>query len=515
MNDPRLQSLIERHYSGMLDGEDRAELERGLLSSPTARQQFWQHARFHSLLARWGRETWGRQMADEDSDTPFAPNRWRLPLRLTALAAALALMAGTIWKSPRPAAGNPDVPAVAVLTSTVDASWGDSPESRVQGSLVTPGAFHLNSGLARIEFFNGTRMLIEGPAEVDIIDDRRAYCHSGRLRVHVSETAKGFIVESSGMTVVDLGTEFAVHIQRGQAPEVHVFDGLIEACQPGSSEPPTRVSEGNAVRVVASRVESIPFDEAAFVSEQQFASRAAESSMAALVAWRKQAAALSLDPACKLHLTFEDEPAWTRSITNRAANHDTSADIVGCQWTTGRWPGKRAIQMRGSGDRLRFESPDPLPKFSFFTSLRIDSLPNGYHALLSPDSKNPGTIRWGISGDGCIRLGIAHESGKPEPNWEVVMSKPVIDHARLGHWITLATTFDGKQIRHYLDGIEIAKGAASSSVPPSVGVAEIGNWIESDTRNLPAAIDDFMILERLLSPDELRSLSGLRGHPEL
>lgn len=124
MNDPRLQSLIERHYSGMLDGEDRAELERGLLSSPTARQQFWQHARFHSLLARWGRETWGRQMADEDSDTPFAPNRWRLPLRLTALAAALALMAGTIWKSPRPAAGNPDVPAVAVLTSTVDVGAG-------------------------------------------------------------------------------------------------------------------------------------------------------------------------------------------------------------------------------------------------------------------------------------------------------------------------------------------------------------------------------------------------------
>jgi hypothetical protein len=510
MNNPRLQSLVDRHFSGMLEDAERAELERELLASPATRAEFWQQARFHALLARWGQETCGRRLADDVAFIPLHRPWWRKPRFLAAAAAATILAAAGLWQTIRPPKQSQGSPAVAVLTTAVDASWNGASASWSEGTLVPPGPVDLVAGLAQIEFFNGTRMIVEGPARFDILDDLRTYCHQGRLRVHVSESAKGFTIDSSAMKVVDHGTEFAVHISTSRPPEVHVFDGLVETHPAGGTSKPVRLAAGGALRVLPSEMVSIPLDEAAFPDEQSLAKRAAESSMAAYATWKGQAGSLSDDPATLLHLTLEDEPTWSRTIANQARGRSNRTDIVGCQWTTGRWPGKQAIQLRGRGDRLRIDSPGALPAFSLVASIRIDSLPNGYHALLSPDTKTPGAVRWGISHDGCVRLAIALHSGKDEPNWQVVMSPPIIGSSHFGLWVTLASTFDGREVRHYLNGSLIATGAARSPTPPLVGRAEIGNWIESHPRNLPAAIDEFLIIGRVLGHDEIRRFAGIR-----
>jgi hypothetical protein len=68
MNEPHVNELIECFLDGSLVGEDRASLERDLLASPQARRAFWERAKVHAALRKWGREHWGR-VAATGSDT--------------------------------------------------------------------------------------------------------------------------------------------------------------------------------------------------------------------------------------------------------------------------------------------------------------------------------------------------------------------------------------------------------------------------------------------------------------
>lgn len=515
MSDPRLTDMLDRLVAGALDDEERGELERTLLVSPAARAEFWRQARFHSLLARWGQESWGEQLAATGASGGggTAARAQGRAARWLAAAAVVVLTAGVAVMLGRRPAEVADAHGVAVLALQADARWSGCESPPRAGQVLAPGDFELARGVAQVEFFNGTRLLAEGPARFTIIDGMRAFCHAGRLRVHVPPRARGFTIDSPGLTVVDLGTEFALRVEPGAPPEVHVFAGLVEMKLAGRSDQPVPLHAGHAIKLRDRQFEPITVDPQAFPDEQEVARRASEASRAALARWKRSARSLGEDPAALLHLTFEDEPLWIRMIANRAAaarHAPAPADIVGCQWTEGRWPEKRAIQLRGRGDRLRIDVPEPLRAVSLFASLRIDSLPNGYHALLSPDSKAPGTLRWGISGDGRLRLGIAVPSGKPEPNWEVVMSARRIGPAHLGRWITVATTFDGEVVHHCLNGEVIESGRARAPADLRLGAAEIGNWIEATPRNLPAAVDEFLILGRALTPEEIRRLSGGR-----
>ena len=60
MDKQRLEKLLDRFVDGALTPDEKAELERMLLSSPQARQIFWEHARFNALVRRLGEEEWGR-----------------------------------------------------------------------------------------------------------------------------------------------------------------------------------------------------------------------------------------------------------------------------------------------------------------------------------------------------------------------------------------------------------------------------------------------------------------------
>ena len=66
MNHDRAEQLLDRYFDEALTAAERLELERFLLSSPSARQLFWRRARFHALLRRRGRESWGERLAHDE-----------------------------------------------------------------------------------------------------------------------------------------------------------------------------------------------------------------------------------------------------------------------------------------------------------------------------------------------------------------------------------------------------------------------------------------------------------------
>ena len=60
------------------------------------------------------------------------------------------------------------------------------------GSALKPGWLHLKRGAVQVDYRSGARVVFEGPAQIRIRSGNRAFCGSGRFRVHVPEQARGF-----------------------------------------------------------------------------------------------------------------------------------------------------------------------------------------------------------------------------------------------------------------------------------------------------------------------------------
>jgi hypothetical protein len=80
---------------------------------------------------------------------------------------------------------------------------------------------------------------------------------------------KGFVVETPGLTVVDLGTEFGVRASRGGLSEVHVFEGAVEAAATQGEPQTVLLEERQAIQCdpQTGAVEDVIFDEERFVRD--------------------------------------------------------------------------------------------------------------------------------------------------------------------------------------------------------------------------------------------------------
>ena len=172
-----------------------------------------------------------------------------------------------VMVAPQPAMAEPVV--VARLTRQTSVTrWAKASASLRPGAALWQGqSVSLASGLAEIEFGSGATILLEGPAQLVFDGPGAGNLVSGRLTAQVPTEAHGFVVQTPGVTVVDLGTEFGVLVASDGTTEAHVFKGEVEVAPEAESEDATpsrrKLHEGEAVRVhgrvsgQASRIETI------------------------------------------------------------------------------------------------------------------------------------------------------------------------------------------------------------------------------------------------------------------
>ena len=104
------------------------------------------------------------------------------------------------------------------------------------GKPLSLGRHRLVLGIAEISFRNGAVVVLEAPAELEIVGPARAFVHSGQVVVRAEGDAKGFVLETPRATVVDLGTEFGVKVASHDT-EVDVFEGSVSAREKNLSDP--------------------------------------------------------------------------------------------------------------------------------------------------------------------------------------------------------------------------------------------------------------------------------------
>jgi|GEM_PF-592966 len=207
-------------------------------------------ASYQSLSRSRSRETSEGSGVDRSLTTSATKKRLRRPMRwglgLVALAAVVAfciVLAGRRGLSPRLPPGQE---VVARLTDTLGCSWGTSVTPQ-PGQSLGPGRLDLVTGVAEITFRSGATLLLEGPAEVELVDGNRGILYKGRALVKVPEQARGFSLNTPTTSIVDLGTEFGVALTDSGSTAVQVYAGKVMAGRHSDRGPKRELTAGEAM----------------------------------------------------------------------------------------------------------------------------------------------------------------------------------------------------------------------------------------------------------------------------
>ncbi len=288
---PELAGLVEKFYLQALSEPENRRFNELLRHDDRARSFLLAYGSIHARLSwEYGPTPADKPLAQfsraEDEARRPPPNcsnqeqsgfNWlawlsqRRPslVRLGWAFAALILVLGVLlMTSLRPSQPAP----LAVLTRCLGAQTGDSRAIRPSQAL-GPGRLSLEAGTVEVTIQNGARILLEGPATLELLTPLRAYLQAGRAVVHVPAAATGFVLETRDANVLDVGTEFGVKVGPERGTEVQVYQGSVFTSAKsagGRTNSPQRMLAGSAARLdpdATATFQNLPFAPDRFVRQ--------------------------------------------------------------------------------------------------------------------------------------------------------------------------------------------------------------------------------------------------------
>ena len=493
---------LAAYLVGEISGDERESFEETLIGDPAAIGELLKQrkvsAGLHALLGEDdGRLAKGILATTRGiSSSAMAERIVGIQTRRVAvrknLALAAVVMLGVFgifaWQRQQP---------VAQVGRTAGATW--SAGNWKHGDPLRRGPLKLEHGVAEIRFSKGARVVIEAPADFELTGNNGLKLQSGRLSANVPPSAHGFTVTANGFSVVDYGTEFGVAVSNvsdgSPTSEVHVFKGDVVLRAGGERH----LKKNDAVRIGAGSVESIPDRPDQFSGTSRLTATEAGDALAA-------------NPATRVHLDFEGE------LTNDAvAGQGITPEVSGCKPTDGRWPGKGALEWKSAEDRVRLTIPGEFQAITLAAWIRVDALPHLQSSLLMSQSELPGDVHWFLHEAGKLGFSVIGSDGK----WHnsLTPSSPV--RGILSKWTFFATTFDGSEVIHYVNGLPVMTSPLAGVLPLRPGEVEVGNWGRPSTlraslsstrahggliRNLSGRMDEFALMATALSAQEILDL---------
>ena len=161
---------------------------------------------------------------------------------------------------------------VATLTDSINAAWADGAGPMEKGTRLAARSreFYLREGLAKLVFDNNAMVVIEGPAEFELLAEDQIKLRHGRVYAAVPREAIGFTISTPQSRIIDLGTEFGVQADPYGDVHLHVIKGKTTLIAGGKS---TRVNlevrEGQAKNVSGTtlKVSDVPCETGLFVRD--------------------------------------------------------------------------------------------------------------------------------------------------------------------------------------------------------------------------------------------------------
>ncbi|QDT12827.1 LamG-like jellyroll fold domain-containing protein [Stieleria marina] len=564
-NDQTLDELLIELESGSISEQQRELLRSKLRESEEARKQFLQWQMLSAAM-QLESASGGMPIGDDASiglvasqpdpqpdSTPVQPTnrpKPRLALRwksLLTLAAGVGLcLLATRWAylewggqlaklrmAAEQTQSATDFPSqarnaeatasgIAMVTRLVDAKWDDTTPNLEIGTALKPGAVSLQSGYAQIEFFCGATVVLEGPAQMELISSTSAKFLRGRLRATVPPAARGFEIDVDDMKVVDLGTEFGLAVT-DKGADVQVFDGEVELHRSGAEK--QLLTAGQAIQRDNEQLSHLAATPDQFVDLASLDTQARGQTAQRYQRWLAYSRKLRKDSRLIAYYAMDETQPWNRKLLNKAepskgelAASEYDGAIVGASRIAGRWRDKDSLEFKQPGDRVRVNVPGEFRSLTFAVWVKIDSLDRWYNSLFLTDSYQKGEPHWQILDTGQLFFSVRAAESVSGPEHKKVLSPPFWNPSLSGRWLHLATTYDvdAKQTIHYLNGKQIHQ----ETIPDfqlvettRIGMASIGNWSmptkEDDhfaVRNLNGSLDELAIFKAALSPEEIAQM---------
>lgn len=151
---------------------------------------------------------------------------------------------------------------VATLSDCLDAQWANAAGPVERGMRMVTGdeQWLLREGYAELVFDNQARVVLEGPAEFQILASDRIGLTYGKVYVQAPGEAAGFSVYTPDAKIIDLGTEFGVEADIRGATQVHVLKGKTMLIAGKSERVNLEIPQGTAKQVAAGTGQVLDID---------------------------------------------------------------------------------------------------------------------------------------------------------------------------------------------------------------------------------------------------------------
>jgi len=518
-DESRLERLIAAYFDQELTAAEKCELEAMLLGSARARQMFQDHSEWHGLTREWALQSQTAGFLEEvpagKKVLPFARRAWIA----AGLAACLVFGWWMLPSGDRPTPDSAEQPAdasrddVALLGQAIDVEW----EGRAHaiGSALPKGWLKIRKGTLQLDFYSGARVVLEGPASLELLSPDLARLELGKLTAKVPPPAEGFTVLNARLRVVDRGTEFGMSATGEDECEVHVFDGEVELQGEVPHATARELFGGDAVLIRQGKSMAFTANRQSFVDPGRMQEAVARESAARWESWRAASQSFREAAGLRVYFDFEDLDVDGMILRNRAAGAegDSNGSVIGCEMLSGRWSKKSALGFAKTSDRVRFRAEGGSPSVTLMAWVRVDSLPLDHNALLSMAPDKIGEIHWKLDKEGRLLIGIRAAPELVYESWERLESPAIVTPQDFGRWMHLATVIDGELgvMKHFVNGSQVASGPLTRRVPLQLGLANLGNFDPASpaspgvgrARAFNGRMDEFALFTRALSAEEI------------
>lgn len=518
---------IDALLDGTISREEFAKLQDVLRDDRTAFEHYCRQSELHGRL-EWEFGDPQRQFftvsEPETASVAIAQSRPG-PWMWVAAAASIVVMTGLLVLQIRsndpgpPSGAGVAAPVLSVMPETSVARLTKSQASQwdrgefSEGAWLSPGPLRLLAGSAELTFDSGARIILQAPAEMELVDAHHGRLVRGKATVHIPSQASGFELETPSTSFSDQDSSFSLAVDADGETEVHVLRGLVEAT-PRANRELARVLSGN---------EALRMTDSIFLARHQIRYASGEFDP-------ELPPSLRAAPGRFLRWTFDTVESGRVSETGMHRGTPFPAQVLARPGTSEHASAElvdgkfgKAVYFNGRGAFLSSGFPgiagSAARTVSFWVRIPPDTRDGQAYAMVawgSPQSQLGGKwqIAWNrdVVGPG-VKGAIRTEFG----GGYVIGTTDLRD----GRWHHIAAVYLGGssedvagQIRHYVDGrLEPVSAFKSQKIntrltDPSSRPTYIGRRLEDDWKGVgfKGAIDELFVFPAALTPVQIEQL---------
>jgi hypothetical protein len=511
MNLENFKDLLDRYCNGELNDDEFIVMEQAMIEDQDKRSYYLRYMNLDAGL----KESLDSEIKEVKSKPVIQTDRvW---LRAAVLFFALGGLVFILFSFSNKGTSIVNIQVadelkndgVAIITKAV--GFDRTQAGIAKGTTLKPGLLEISTGILQVELYSGVSLILEGPANINIVDSMNVICLDGQLRANVPPQAIGFKVKAKEYDVVDLGTEFSVSVdQKSGRSDFLVHDGEIELFK--QDQRLSLLKKGQGVgyengKSLPHSIQTTSFSNIDSLDQKQGNRRFLE--------WKVHAENMRNNQDVALFYDFENSQSWNRTLENKSSFQQPGLNgaIVGCQWTEGRWKDKGALDYKSISDRVRLNLQGEFESVTLTAWVKIDSFDRWLSSLFLTDGYDRNELHWQLSDEGEIILGIN------VPGIGNTFSPSVITPEHLGQWLYIVTVVDQEKnkVLHYLNGNKVHERNFEPNFKANFGNVELGNWrnhAKKDAiRSLNGRMDEFVLFKRALSSEEVLSFYQ-SGKPE-